>query len=80
MKNFGADQGLLVSWGGFKATVLTDARKLAFEVRLWDQGKLINALTDHYEHLPDDLKTELPLKRVWTIVPSDIEMGAEAGE
>jgi restriction system protein len=68
MKSFGADRGLLVSWGGFKSSVYREARTLFFEIRLWDADDLIEALTDSYEDLPDDLQAELPLKRVWTLV------------
>jgi restriction system protein len=31
----GADQGLLVAWGGFRGTVLTEARREYFLIRLW---------------------------------------------
>lgn len=68
MKDFGADQGLLVSWGGFKQSVFNDARRRFFEIRLWDADDLIQALLEDYEHLPADLQAELPLKRVWTLV------------
>lgn len=68
MRNFGADRGLLVSWGGFKTSVYAEARKLFFEIRLWDADDLIEALAETFEQLPDDLQAELPLKRVWTLV------------
>jgi restriction system protein len=68
MRNFGADRGLLVSWGGFKTSVYDEARKLFFEIRLWDADDLIEALAESYGDLPDDLQAELPLKRVWALV------------
>jgi restriction system protein len=68
MRNFGADRGLLVSWGGFKTSVYNEARQLFFEIRLWDADDLIEALTDSYSDLPDDVQADLPLKRVWTLV------------
>jgi restriction system protein len=71
MKNFGAQHGLFVSWGGFKQTVLAEASKQFFEIRLWDAGDLINAVLEHYERLPADLRGELPLKRIWTLVPEE---------
>ncbi len=71
MRTFGADRGLLVSWGGFKRSVLDEARKLFFEIRLWDADDLIAALSDCYGQLPEDLQAELPLKRVWTLVPDE---------
>lgn len=71
MKNFGAEQGLLASWGGFKESVYREARTLFFEIRLWDSDKLVQALLEHYNELPDDVQAELPLKRIWTLVPEE---------
>lgn len=68
LRHFGADQGLLVSWGGFKQSVVNEARRLFFEIRLWDAGTLVDMLLRHYDRLPEDLKAELPLKRIWTLV------------
>jgi restriction system protein len=42
-----------------------------FRVRLWDQDKLIDALLANYAGLDADLRTDIPLKRIWTI--ADIE-------
>ena len=71
MKDFGADQGLLVAWGGFKRTVIAEARRAYFEIRLWDAGNLLNAALSHYDRFSEDLRAELPLKKVWTLVPED---------
>ena len=67
MQNVHADQGLLVSWGGFKASVLRELPRQFFRVRLWDQKELISELFAHYERLDEDIRTELPLKRIWTM-------------
>jgi restriction system protein len=71
MKNLGAEQGLLVSWGGFKDSVYKEARSLFFEIRLWDADQLLDALSANYERLSKEIQAELPLKRVWTFVPED---------
>ena len=71
MKNFGADHGLFVSWGGYRGSVTKEASRLFFEIRLWDSGNLVQALQTHYDQLPDTIQAELPLKRVWTLVQSD---------
>jgi restriction system protein len=68
MKTFGADQGLLVSWGGFNRAVLEEARRSFFTVRLWDSGDLLEAILRNYDNLPDALQAELPLKRIWGLV------------
>jgi restriction system protein len=64
----GADQGLLVAWGGFKGTVLAEAKHDYFMIRLWDAEDLLEALFLVYDRLSDDLRSELPLKRVWAAV------------
>jgi len=68
MHNFKADQGLLVSWGGFTKPVENEARLSFFSVRLWDASDLIEALLKYYDRLPEDLQAELPLKRIWALV------------
>jgi restriction system protein len=68
MQSFGAEQGLLVCWGGFKRSVLSEARASFFKVRLWDAGELVDALLRNYAKLPKDIQAELPLKPVWALV------------
>jgi restriction system protein len=71
LHTFGAEQGLLVSWGGFKSSVHGEARSKFFQIRLWDAGDLVEALLAHYERLPEEVQAELPLKRIWTLVPEE---------
>jgi restriction system protein len=73
MQAVGADQGLLVSWGGFKSSVEREAPRHFFKVRLWDQKTLLDQLFQHYERLDEDIRAEIPLKRVWTVVPDDTD-------
>jgi restriction system protein len=69
--NFGASQGLLVSLSGFTDPALEEARRNFFKVRLWDEGKLLDELLEHFDKLPDTIKAELPLKRIWALVPEE---------
>jgi restriction system protein len=71
MQNVHADQGLLVSWGGFKTSVDKEVPLQFFRVRLWDQNAIIGELLANYERLDEDLRAELPLKRIWTIAISE---------
>ena len=71
MKHFGAEQGLLVSWSGFRDSVYKEARTLFFEVRFWDADNLIQALLDDYDKLPKEIQAELPLKRIWILVQEE---------
>ena len=68
MQKVRAEQGLLVSWGGFKNTTLQEARDAFFSTRLWDAGDILEAIFKHYDHFDDELKVELPLKRIWGLV------------
>ncbi|MDC0034847.1 restriction endonuclease [Chloroflexi bacterium] len=67
MRNFNADQGLLVSWGGFRSSVIREKAKHFFNVRLWDSQDLINEVLNEYHNLPSDIQQKLPLKRIWTL-------------
>lgn len=67
MPQFGAQQGLLVSWGGFKDSVIREARRHFFSLRLWDSGALIAALENSYDQISPELKAEIPLRRVWAL-------------
>jgi restriction system protein len=49
MQHVGADQGLLVCWGGFKKTVINELPRLFFKVRLWDQNDLIDHFLAQYD-------------------------------
>jgi restriction system protein len=60
-----AEQGLLVSWGGFKSSVEKARAQHFFKVRFWDQDTLIAQILEHYDKLDDDIRAELPVKRVW---------------
>jgi len=73
MQNVQADQGLLVSWGGFKVSVEKERAHHFFRVRLWDQDALIDELLEHYDRLDEDLRAELPLKRIWTVALQEEE-------
>ena len=71
MQNFRAEHGLLVSWGGFKSSVLKEQANQFFKVRFWDSDLVIEELLNSYEKLDDDKKAEIPLKRVWSLSLSD---------
>ncbi len=70
---FGADEGLFIAWNGFKGNVQKEMAASFFRVRLWTQKELLEALFAHYDQLDEDLKAELPLKRIWTVAVQDEE-------
>ena len=68
MAKFKAHHGLFVAWGGVRHTVKSEARRNFFDVRVWDAGDVVQQVLRHYDSFPEDLKAELPLKRIWTLV------------
>lgn len=73
MQSVHASEGLFVSWSGFKSTVYKQAAASFFNVRLWTQKELLEALFSNYDQLDEDLRAELPLKRIWTVAAQDEE-------
>ncbi len=73
VEQFGAKQGLFVSWRGYTSVALKEARQSFFRVRLWDANDLIDAICKHYSNLPDDIRKDIPLQQIWTVVPEPID-------
>lgn len=73
VSKFAAQEGLFISWSGFKTNVQKELAASFFRVRLWSQKELLQALFAHYDRLDDDLKAELPLKRIWTVATQEHE-------
>ena len=71
VSKFAAQEGLFVSWGGFKQNVFREMAGSFFKIRLWSQKELLEALFANYDKLDEDLKAELPLKRIWTVAAQD---------
>ena len=67
VKSFGANEGLFVSWGGFNGNAQKELARQFFSIRLWTQAELMEQLFVHYDQLDEDLKAELPLKRIWAV-------------
>lgn len=66
-----ADQGLLVAWGGFKGHARREAQAQPFSMLLWDADDLLDALFDAYGSIRDDIRSRLPLQRMWVMVHDD---------
>ena len=60
------DYGLLVSWSGFKTTVIREIPKQFFKVRLWDSKIIIQEIFNNTK-TNDEIKAEIPLKRIWML-------------
>lgn len=71
MGKFHADHALLVGWGGFSQAARAEVATNYFKLRLWDAGDVVKAVQDHYQNLPEAIRADIPLKRVWTLVPDE---------
>ncbi|MDR0674190.1 MAG: restriction endonuclease [Zoogloeaceae bacterium] len=74
VSKFGAGEGLFVSWSGFKSNVQKELAASFFRVRLWTQKELLEQLFANYDRLDEEMKAELPLKRVWMIAAQESEL------
>jgi restriction system protein len=69
ISRFGADQALLVAWGGVNKNAQKSLQPTKFSIRLWDSADLMNAIFRTYAHFPEELRAELPLRQIWIDVP-----------
>lgn len=67
MNNVNAEYGLLVSWSGFKDSVIREEAKQFFRIRLWDSHDVIRELFTNYEKISPSLRAEIPLKQIWML-------------
>ena len=73
MDTFNADSGLIVAWGGYRGVVEKEASRQYFKIRLWDADNLVQMVQEYYDSLPEDIQSELPLKRIWILLPDEGE-------
>ena len=71
MKNFGAEYGLLVSWSGFKSSVINEIAKQFFEIRLWTHKEIIQEFLRYYDQMDAEIKELIPLKKIWVVNTDD---------
>ena len=68
IQSFGASYGILVAWGGLTRAADSEINRAFFRTRLWDQDKIVGELTENYDSLDEELKSEIPLQRIWTVI------------
>ncbi|MBW3243665.1 restriction endonuclease [Epibacterium sp. DP7N7-1] len=62
-----AENGMLVSWGGFSREAAIRMNELWYEVRLWTAADVMEAYIENYENLPVKFRDMLPLRKIWTV-------------
>lgn len=70
MTNFGATNGLVVSWGGFNQAAIKDARKSFLSLHTWNSDDIIDHITANWDKLPEEVRAVLRLKQIWTVLPA----------
>lgn len=68
LSTHGADQALLVAWGGVNKVAKQELRNQFFKVRVWSADDLLDAVMRTYPALDDELRADLPLKQIWALV------------
>jgi restriction system protein len=63
----GADQGLLVAWGGLSKQARGTVHGQQFRMRVWEAEDVVDAVMRVYSKLTEELRSRLPLKRVWML-------------
>ena len=66
-----AEHGLLVSWSGFTPPVRQRVNELYFRVRLWGRDEILDALFRTYDRLPESIRADMPLQRIWAYLPQE---------
>jgi len=67
MSTYGADQGLLVAWGGLSKPARDALKNQQMRVRVWEASDVVDAVLRNYDQLPPDVRTVLPLRQVWMV-------------
>ena len=62
INTFRAQHGLLVSLGGFTKPVHDRNEESFFEIRLWGPDDVVQQLLDTYDALPQDIRSDIPLR------------------
>lgn len=63
----GADQGLLVAWGGITRDAQRMVNSRRFAVKVWNAEDVLGGVFRNYHRLPVSTQDALPLKQIWTL-------------
>jgi restriction system protein len=67
MSTYGARQGLLVAWGGLSKPAHDSLKTSQLRVRVWQAADVVDAVLAQYDRLDEEIRSRLPLKRVWML-------------
>ena len=69
--SYGAEHGLLVSLSDFTRAVRNENERSFFQIRLWGPNELVERLLDTYDRLPEDIRSEIPIKNRGILIETD---------
>ena len=69
--SYGAEHGLLVSLSDFTRAVRNENERSFFQIRLWGPNELVERLLDTYDGLPEDIRSEIPIKNRGILIETD---------
>jgi restriction system protein len=67
MGTIGAEQALLVAFGGVNKAAGDLLNNQQFKVKVWDADILVQVLLEEYERLEPEIRELIPLRRTWTL-------------
>lgn len=67
MTQHGADQALLVAWGGVTKPAQTEFQRDRTKMRIWDAEALLDQLFTTYDRLPSSTRAQIPMRQVWVL-------------
>jgi restriction system protein len=71
LSTHGADQALLVAWGGLTKPAEELRRTQRLSIQVWTAEDLLDRLFSVYERLSDEMRVRIPLKRTWILATSE---------
>lgn len=71
LSTHGANQALLVAWGGLTKQAEELRRTQRLSIQVWTSEDLLDRLFSVYERLSDDMRVRIPLKRTWILATSE---------
>ena len=69
--SYGADHGLLVSLSDFTRSVRNENEHSFFQIRLWGPNELFERLLDTYDQLPEDIRSEIPIRNRGILIETE---------
>jgi restriction system protein len=71
MSTIGADQALLVAFGGVNKPAAELLTNQQFKVKVWDADTVVEELLKEYPRLDPEIQELIPLRTIWTLANPD---------